>query len=348
MRIAADGGEHADIKYLRLRRQTFLDVVGDRPANEYFPSDLQNYINKMQYWPANVTKRGASDGKSILEILEENKGLAQKPLARKTLQDGYVANIRTMMRHGMADFRYQDPFAGAQLRWPQVLQAPTPREGIGADVLNRVFREGVATGRLIEALLPLLSLLTGRRLGLLLYLRGGDLREKYNVVVAQSAGIVFDKGQWKRVPTKTDESATYFVLHDFLRAIGFVDWAQSQSGWLFPVAHEHPDPSKWASKTLNRHMRRCGAAGNSEVFHSFRGDAISKLREDKLHGRTARLQAGHELGDEHERYGFRALSDKECWKLAHVPLRSDVDWTVFKGLDFDALAGVRPRPKGQR
>jgi integrase len=342
MRIAADGGEHPDLKYLRLRRQTFIDLMGDRPVTEYFPSDLQTYVNKMQFWPANVTKRGPSQGMNTLAILEANQGLKQKPLARKTLQDGYVANVRTMMRAGMADYKYHDPLAGVKIHWPKVLKGATPREGIGLDLLNKIFSEGVATGRLVEAILPLLSVLTGRRLGLLLYLRGSDFREKHGITVAQTSGIVFDDGHWRRVPIKTDDSATYFVMHDFLTEVGFIAWARAQRGWLFPAAHEHSDPSKWASKALNRHMRRCGAiGGNAEVFHSFRGDAISRLRDNKMQGRTARLQAGHELGDVHDRYGFRALSASECKRLAHVPLPKAIDWTVFQGLDFDALAAKR-------
>jgi hypothetical protein len=47
------------------------------------------------------------------------------------------------------------------------------------------------------------------------------------------------------------------------------------------------------------------------------------------------------LGDVHDRYGFRALSASECKRLAHVPLPKEVDWSVFQGLDFDALAAGR-------
>lgn len=44
MRTARDGKGHADIQILILRRQTFIDVVGDRPPDEYYPSDLQDYV----------------------------------------------------------------------------------------------------------------------------------------------------------------------------------------------------------------------------------------------------------------------------------------------------------------
>ncbi len=129
MRKAADGPDHKDIRYLELRRQTFLDVVGDRPVTEYFPSDLQDYVSAMQFWPANATKRAELADRSIRQILEENKDLKLKPLARKTMKEGYVANIRTMMRHGMQNHRYRDPFAGAKLKYPAILAPSTVREG---------------------------------------------------------------------------------------------------------------------------------------------------------------------------------------------------------------------------
>lgn len=349
MRIENDGADHPDIKYLRLRRQTFLDVVGDFPVDKYYPSHLQAYVSRMQHWPANATKRGAMDGKTTIEILEGNKDLALRPLSRKTLSDGYVANIRTMMRYGMMDWAYRDPFSGVKLRWPQMLQAPVPREGVDLKVLDNVFRTGTASGFLDEAVMPVLSALTSRRLGLLTFLRGSDIREKHGVTIAQTSGIVLENGRWRRIPVKTDESMVFYVLHDFLSEIGFVDWARRQPGWLFAAAHEHTDPSKYISKRLNKLMRRCGAAGgNAEVFHSLRGDAITNMRDASVQSRAARLQAGHELGDVHEKYGFRALSAVECRRLARLPLPEGIDWSVFRSLDFDSLASRRRGPGRRR
>jgi hypothetical protein len=33
MRIEADGADHKDVRYLKLRRQLFLEVIGDLPVN---------------------------------------------------------------------------------------------------------------------------------------------------------------------------------------------------------------------------------------------------------------------------------------------------------------------------
>lgn len=55
----------------------------DRPIGQYFPSDLQDYVSSMQYWPANAVKRDDIEGLSVLQILETNKSFAPKPVARK-------------------------------------------------------------------------------------------------------------------------------------------------------------------------------------------------------------------------------------------------------------------------
>ena len=137
---------HPDIPMLILRRQLFLDVIGDRTPDRYYPSDLQTFVNRMQYWPANVTKRSDMRGRSTLEILEANKNFELQPMAENTMMKGYVANIRTMMRHRIQDLNYRDPFAGAKLSLPQAYKAPKPREGVSIEVTNRVFGSGVSIG----------------------------------------------------------------------------------------------------------------------------------------------------------------------------------------------------------
>jgi hypothetical protein len=129
-RIGADGEHHKDIQYLRLRRRTWIDLIGDRPVDQYGQKDLQDYVNLMQFWPANVTKRSDFAALSTREIIDRNRKLTLQPLARKTLEDGYVANIKTMFRAGMADHRYRYPFADARIHWPQTMVPSKPREGV--------------------------------------------------------------------------------------------------------------------------------------------------------------------------------------------------------------------------
>jgi hypothetical protein len=78
-----------------------------------------------------------------------------------------------------------------------------------------------------------------------------------------------------------------------------------------------------------------------------RGDKIELMREQSFDARARRLQAGHELGDEHEKYGRKALTAVQTKKLAHSKLSKEIDWSVFRGLDFDKLAVAR-RTRGRK
>lgn len=347
MRIENDGAGHPDIKYLRLRRQTFIDLIGDRPVDCYSPKDLQDYVSRMKFWPANSTKRAEFADRTTEQILAANRDMHLQPLALKTLRDGYVANIKTMMRYEMTTKGYRDPFAGVRLRWPGTAAPPVAREEIDTDVINRTFELGTRSGLLDEAMLPLVARLTTRRLGLLVHLRGSDIRMKHGVYVAQTNGIVFDGTTWKRIPIKTAQSNRFFVLHNFLKEIGFIEWAMQQDGWLFEALHEHPDASKYASKALNRLIQAAGGIGaNIEVFHSLRGDGITGLRAREK-DRTNRIQAGHELDGVHDKYGDRNLTAEECRRLANRRLSPEITWDLFRGLDFDQLARGR-RSRGRK
>ena len=350
MRKKNDGEDHPDIASLELRRKTFIDLLGDRPIDQYYPSDLQSYVAEMQWWPGNVTKRSVMEGMSTRQILDESKRQNLPPMALKTIQDGYVTNIRTMGRHRMQDLRYRDPFAGAKIVWPQRYRRAQPREELGTKLINRIFRSGVGSKLLDETMLPPFAKLTSRRLGLLVYMRGSDIREKHGVFVAQTDGIVETAEGWTRVPYKTTESLTFFVIHNFFVEIGWVDWMMKRGdGWIFEAAHEHSDPSKYESKVMGRLLKRNGAKAGREVFHNLRGEAIDTMRHAKVESRSRRLQAGHELTSIHDKYSFEALSEEECQHLATLPLPKGIDWDIFKGLDFDALAAKRRdrgRPSG--
>jgi integrase len=278
------------------------------------------------------------------ELIDANRDLHLQPLRLKALKDGYVSNVKTMMRYKMADFEYRDPFAGVRILWPETAAPSAPREPLSTDLISKAFRLGAGSGLLDEAILPLLAYLTGRRLGLLASLQGEDFRQKYHGVwVAQTSGIVLRNKKWFRVPYKTNASTTFFVLHRMLVEIRFVDWAARQDGFIFKEIARLSDSSKSASSDMNRLLRRAGAqAKGREVFHSLRGTNIEEMRDTKVDARSRRLQVGHELVDEHEIYGFRALSEKQAREIANMPLPKEIDFSVFKGLDFDRLAaGVR-------
>ncbi|WP_126540240.1 hypothetical protein [Oharaeibacter diazotrophicus] len=343
------GKGHKTLETARSRMAIFFALIGDHPVDTYEAADLQAYIAKMAHWPALVRHR--PDGQSPLDILADNADLKHKPITRSALEDGYVTIARTIIRSKTAEYGYPDPFLGARLEYPATAAPRQSTEPLSFDQRNRLFRTGVAGGLLDEAMLPLLGDLTGRRLGLLTFLQGNDIREKYQgVFVAQTSGIVLnEKGRWERVPIKNEHSTTFFVLHDFLREIGFIDWAIRQGEqFLFPTLTSLADPSKSASSYMQRLFRKAGIKGNrKEVFHSFRGGQIELMRDQKVDARDRKIQVGHKLDAEHDIYGFKAISELRAREIARAPLEPEVDYSVFRGLNFDKMAG-RKRTRGRR
>ncbi len=81
-------------------------------------------------------------------------------------------------------------------------------------------------------------------------------------------------------------------------------------------------------------------ASRKEVFHFLRGGNIKQMCLAKLEPRTIRMHAGHQIGvDEHDVCGSRSITEKSAIEIASIGLDPEVDYSVFKGLNFDKLAG---------
>ncbi|MDQ1184191.1 hypothetical protein [Agrobacterium larrymoorei] len=350
-----------DIKTARARLDVFIELIGDHPVDTYNPTDLQAFIELMQFWPGDNNLRDPS--MSAMQIIEGNRDLHLQPLTLKSLQEGYLAVVKAAIRSLMTEGEYPDPFAGTKLVYPSTAAVAVKSEPLATEKISQVFRAGVASGLMEDVMLPLLGHLTGRRIGLLIHLTGNDFREKFSGVwVAQLASVKKIDGVWVSTPHKTDASTTYFVLHEFLSEIGFIEWAVRQKGrFLFPNLMRLADPSKSASSYMNRLFERAGIkqknrkgedgeSGGREVFHSLRGGNIDDMRNAKIEGRARRMQSGHQVGsDEHDNYGFMNLGERQAREIAALPLDPGIDFSVFRGLDFDRIARKKrlsgPKPQ---
>ncbi|UPK37137.1 hypothetical protein IVB18_07400 [Bradyrhizobium sp. 186] len=355
--IRENGGASAGaISTARWRTSVFKTLVGDRPLDQYMPIDLQNYVNELQYLPLQFSQKGDQTEEllamGIKAAIAKNKAEhCYESIALKTMQDGYVQIVRAMIHTATGLHRLRDPFQGFRVRWPDYAKPSVKRESIDYETLNRVFRLGVDSGYLDDAMLGPLCLLSTRRVGLVPWIRGSDFGTKHGVDIIRVNGIVFDKkvGIYRRVPYKTDESLRFFVLHSAFRKWGFVDWATEQGdNFLFRLLQTCKDPSDTASDRINKLLRRGGAAGmNIEVGQSLRHGGKDMLIEEDVDTQTTRLQMGHRASDPHAGYGTRAeLRRKQCQELANFELPKEIDWSMFEGLDFEAMAS-RPRQVGR-
>jgi hypothetical protein len=346
-RLGGGANIERDLSTAQSRLALFIELIGDHPVDTYVPADLQAFVNYMQYWPGDNNQRDPEI--TPWQVIKDNKDLHLKPLAEKTLQEGYLAVIKATIRSHITAGGFTDPFAGAKIRIPKTAASPRKATPIGTSKMNTLFRTGTESGLMEDIMLPLLGHLTSRRLGLLIHLRGNDIREQFpDVWVGQVTRLSQINGVWTTVPVKTRDSERYFVLHDFLKEIGFIGWASRQgSNFLFPNIMKLVDPSKSGSSYMQRLFKKAGikpktgeeSGGRREVFHSLRGGNIQDMRDSGVDPRERRVQAGHSAGtDEHDLYGFDVATEKEARKLKTLPLDPEIDYSIFRSLDFDAIA----------
>ena len=328
-----------DVKTAEMRLNLFVELIGDHPIDTYTPADLQAFVHLMGYWPRNAKDRPV--GMSTIDIIRSNADLKVLPLAKATLEDGYVAVVKSVFGWNPTTYGYVNPVQGVTLRYPASARKSISAEPLGSEKISKLFETGVESGFIDEAILPLIGFMTGRRLGLLVHLRGSDIRMKYEgVAAAQVTDLIQVGGRWTTVPVKTDDSVKFFVLHNFLREIGFVDWAQTIGDeFIFPELMKKADPAKTASQYMGRLYKRAGIKERrGEVFHSLRGGFIAEGRDQDVRDRDLRLQAGHDAGeDEHSKYGFKQITEKSAQYIASLPLNPAIDFEMFRGLDFNAM-----------
>ncbi|MCY0149322.1 hypothetical protein OEG84_23710 [Hoeflea sp. G2-23] len=347
-RVTAMGEASGDIKTAEMRLNIFVELIGDHPIDRYTPTDLQAFINLMQFWPSKHNDKPSH--LSAREIIDSNRDFSKKSIAKNTLQNGFMGVIKPVFSNAATQHDFDNPVKNVALKYPKAARDAVSAEPLSAKKLTQLFRTGVQSPYIDDVMMPLLGLLTSRRLGLLTHLVGTDITEKFDGIwVAEVEGIAMVGGKWVRRPIKTTESGRYFVLHNFLVEIGYVEWARKQGdNFLFPQLMQLANPAKNASKYMRRLFDKAGIKDSpGERFHSLRGDYISQAREDKKIGeRERRMQAGHALGgDDHNKYGWKTLTESEAEMFATLPLNPKIDFSMFRDLDFDQLAKTRRRPE---
>ena len=347
-RVEEMGKKSKDIGTAETRLTLFIELIGDHPIDRYTPTDLQAFINLIKFWPPKEKHRPPN--LSAMEIIDSNRDYIKGWLAKSTMQNGYMGVIKPVFSDAAPRYDFDNPVKNVALKYPKSARDKIPAEPLSSKKLNQLFRTCVQSSYIDDVMLPPLGLLTSRRLGLLAHLVGTDIKEKFEGIwVAEANGLVEINGKWTRRPIKTSESGRYFVLHNFLVEIGYVEWARKQGEqFLFPQLINLVDPSKTASQYMRRLFDKAGIKESpGERFHSLRGDYITQAREEKKIGeRERRMQAGHAVtGDDHNKYGWKTLTESEAEMFASLPLNPKSDFSVFRGLDFDSLWKARRRKK---
>lgn len=128
-------------------------MIGDHPVDTYTGTDLQAYVEVIKYWPANAKDRDAN--KTPREIIASNRDMRLLPLAHKTLVQGYVAIVKTVITSGQTNYNYPNPIANLKLSYPDTARPSVSAEPLSPEKINQLFITGVESGFLDNAMLPL-------------------------------------------------------------------------------------------------------------------------------------------------------------------------------------------------
>ncbi len=341
------GNSEKEIYYLRHRVEIFIKICGNKPVDEYDSDDLDRFALDLQYLPLSYTKAKHFREVDIRDIIKINKRyfdrnhkMNWRPLTEKTIRDGYIGRLRTVFNGILNKNRLPSPFAGHKVLIPKTTNESVDRLPLTISNANNLFQKCAKLDRPDDVLLPLLGALTGARIGELAFLQAKDIDKWHEGYVLNLFNGVDDGGITKPRELKTRGAKRYIAIHQKLVDVGFVEWARSQEGFLFPHLHHSKivDPADTASKRFQRIFRKAEIHDErAQVFHSLRHLYKDMLRDAEVNERTADIQLGHALVGVSANYGKRTLRPKEVAILSRVPLPAGIDFSPYMARKFETL-----------
>lgn len=327
---------------MRYRRMLwfFQKVIGDRPIDAYQPRDIRKYVSVLQRLPTRFQPEAVDLDADGMPAAPPSATGNTALLSSGTVAS-YLAPVKAVFRRACEELNIADPCNGLRLEKPRK-NRPSRSRPLPIEILNRAFVEGRNDGSLVALLMPLLGVLTARRIGLLTYLNTGWLEKIGNYYLVRPTETVVLPGRTARTPIKTDESMVPFALHQELVRLGIVELMESR-GFLFAEAMSTSNPPAALSKRVNKQLQRAGARGRAygETFHSIRSRGITHYRAQVP--QAVRLQAGHAARDEHEAYDWAEIDHELLPTVATVPLPVGLQLAPFSGIDFERAISLEKR-----
>lgn len=275
----------------------FINVIEDKRVKALSRRDVTAFSDKMRE-PGGVTPEGVSipTTNTTLSLLSALFGMAVK---------------RNYIEH--------NPAKGTQLK--DTRRAREKRREFDAPALGAIFGSAIYAaddrpdGGAGEAAywLPLLALYTGARINELCQLHPCDMaQEGYTDAKGkpQKAWVIrieHDRAKGQRV--KTEGSERRIPVHPDLVKLGFVKYAQAQTGrpLLFDKLSMGPKETRLAGnwgRWFARYLRKtCGVTDERMTFHSFRHAFKHHMRQCQVPKDVNDALTGHETGDAADAYG---------------------------------------------
>lgn len=328
-------------------RDEFIALCGDRRVGDYRRKDLQHYVDEISWLPPEASSQKRFAYTDVARHIAMNKAKGGRGLASKTIRQGRLSYVRAIIALGCEDGDIRNPVAKSRINIPDRAPLPVARIAPDGKAFEAVWKAGIETGILSDALLPPMGLLTGRRIGLLATLLRDDIVQLHGVWVFLVRSHHYHDGRWEPIPIKTDASREIIIIPQVMVDAGFVDWARKESGPLFPALMACKDPADAAQKRVNRLIKDYTGEGDlSWVFHALRHGKIDNDRDNAVDTRLIMKTVGHETGDVHGAYG--RLTPKQMKAIAAALPPEDVDWSLLETIDFETFSKAKPwrrRPK---
>lgn len=330
-----DAGPDRYQERLEASLAAFIDVIGDLPLKQYLPIHIQDFATVLAQVPLNRSKYPEFKGMPLRKIVEKNS--KRKPplphLATTTIQ-GSISDLLSLWSRATAGVVGVKDLKAYRITMPSAASKSVEREAIPVGNLNK-WVAAAAEQKWQNAhkrWLPIVAMLTGMRLGEIVWLQVSDFVEQdgHTIIDLRKPLIINRKEVERRLKTP-DSSPRIVALPPCLIEAGFVNYAREvrNRGWVFSAFHTADDPADAASKQMKNWMVALAIhERHRQTFHSLRHNA-KHWYAYHFGQRIADRQLGHKPPHIGGQYGFKVLQPEEVELIAKMPIPRGLDLTPF-------------------
>lgn len=181
---------------------------------------LREYERALAHLPERFAIRKATRGMTFPQAIEHGRKHPElRKISEATIRNGHIAFVRSSVQNHCDDHDIANPFSSVRLHKRKT--GGKRYKPLRIPIVNKAIELGAAEG-IVPAVLPLLALLTSRRLAMLVHLNADWLSRVDGHWVCHPTDYVEIDGRTHRARAKTDHSLLPFVIHDQLVAMGMV------------------------------------------------------------------------------------------------------------------------------
>ncbi|MGH1376005.1 MAG: DUF6538 domain-containing protein [Alphaproteobacteria bacterium] len=300
----------------------FINMVGDKPINEYTKSNARDYKNTLSTLPPSWSLKKELKGLRIDKAAKKAIKLDMPPMSISNLNKilCFTGSLWNWMLKNYDEVE-TNPFIGLTVTTTESPRAA--REGFTIEELNTIFSAPIYTGCVSERKwsevgnysmvntarywTPLISLYSGMRMDEILQLRFCDIRTVDDI---HYFDINADDGK----TLKNNSSHRNIPIHDILIQCGLLEFIKRKADnthckdtqeRIFDDAQKGNDGtySYIFSKFFSRFLTNIKVKTKKNSFHSFRHTFEDACRENDIPKEIMDALQGHSSQDMSDRYG---------------------------------------------